>query len=988
MEWLETLVWPFLQWLWQTTLIASLVICLILAVQRSLGHKLGPRWSHALWLVLLVRMVVPWAPQSRISLLNLLPSSVRQAQPPAMSTLTEQDRGFHSAAVSDAAETATPQDATTSPSVQKAAPPKPQTLAEAEQSAGPPFLPLRRILPLLWLAGAVLVSAYLLAGHFALWRIVKRERPLLDQSTLELFEECKAQMGVQTIVAAVPTDQVASPALFGFVRPRLLLPRQMLETAGRDEMRYVFLHELAHLKRHDIYLAWIASLLQVLHWFNPVVWFAFHHMRIDREVACDALVLAYAGEQESQKYGRAIVALLQRLSRSRPLPAMAGILETKSQMKRRIAMITQFKNNSYRWSPLALVLLVLLACVTLVNARQDGAAQNPPNSTSAGEPARQPAFQQVRIHNKILPDALLSPDGKNIAFVSQDKLWIVPRTSKLGPDYPGLAQLVDTGETKVEWAGLAWSGDGQWIAFSNVKRDEEPKGQSRIYVVPVTGGKPKEIYENYRGERVMNYRMSLSPNGKTLAFSSADGNDLHIYTISVDGGVPKRLVEAPAREPVFSPDGKTIVYVEDKFLGVQGGGLWVVPAEGGASKRVADAENATSPVWSPDGRMVAFLDANDHAVARQIHIVRIDEDAGSPVKKMTVDCPQGVDRVLRLTGWTPDNKIGAIFEGHMEFGLYTLPSTGGATTLIARGTYAQHPRWTPDGKRIVYSNNLQGINSGWTNWGTAWMPADGGEATVVPVESDAKIGKPAIGTGNNISPDGKTFVFSGRKAGEGEGTMCSHIWTLPLEGGKPTQLTNGPASVSDFFPCWSADRKAIAFIRAKNSGNMAMQFQEPGIQMMPAEGGEPKLLTSPADAVAFGSIAWSPDGRLLAYFSADREWSPDSLKLKVIPAQGGESRVVGKMERIGVNTEMVWSPDSKRIALNGKLYDKVIKIMSVDDGSTADLKLDLVDPSSIWHLDWSHDGSRFVFAGCQGSGDPEFWIVENLPLTTSTGDSK
>jgi hypothetical protein len=61
-----------------------------------------------------------------------------------------------------------------------------------------------------------------------------------------------------------------------------------------------------------------------LHWFNPLIWFAFHRMRTDREMACDALVLTYTGERESQEYGRAIVALLQRLSRSRPLPAMAA----------------------------------------------------------------------------------------------------------------------------------------------------------------------------------------------------------------------------------------------------------------------------------------------------------------------------------------------------------------------------------------------------------------------------------------------------------------------------------------------------------------------------------------------------------------------------------------------------------------------------------------------------------------------------------------
>ena len=63
--------------------------------------------------------------------------------------------------------------------------------------------------------------------------------------------------------------QIKTPTLFGFIRPRLLLPKEMLEEASHEEMQYIFLHELAHLKRLDIYLGWLTSVIQILHWFNP-----------------------------------------------------------------------------------------------------------------------------------------------------------------------------------------------------------------------------------------------------------------------------------------------------------------------------------------------------------------------------------------------------------------------------------------------------------------------------------------------------------------------------------------------------------------------------------------------------------------------------------------------------------------------------------------------------------------------------------------------
>jgi Tol biopolymer transport system component/beta-lactamase regulating signal transducer with metallopeptidase domain len=986
MEALATYTQPLFSWLVETTLVAGLVICLILGAQRLLGGRLGPRGCHALWLVLLVRMVLPWAPPSPISLFKLIPSAIRPVviedegiiepyrdRPRATETTgSAQDRAVAGSEPTEPAEI----------------PPalKPQAAVEAEPSSEPIASAIRSWLPVFWLAGAVVLGTYLFAGNFALWRIVKREHPLTRQSILELLEACKAQMDVQTIVALVPTDQVNSAALFGFVRPRLLLPRQMVETASQDELRYVFLHELAHLKRHDIYLGWLTSLLLVLHWFNPLVWLAFHRMRADRELACDALVLTRTGQDESHAYGRTMVGLLERFSRPRRLPAMAGILESKTELKRRITMIARFKNNSYRWSPLAVVLIMVVACLSLPDARRDIATAA--ESVASGASAR-PVFRRIQVSNKVPWDASLSPDGRTIAFVSEDKLWVMPRVGTLGQDYPGPARLVDTGAVKAAWAGLAWSGDGRWIAFNSMK--EEPKGNVGTYIVSVEGGIPRAICENYRETRVFNYRISLSPDGKTLAFASVDGNELHIYTVAVDGGAPTRLVEATAREPVFSPDGTMIAYVEDKSLGRQGGSLWIVPAGGGTATRVAEATNATSPVWSPDGRMIAFLDYKDQMTTKHIHIVPIGKDGQGAGQKITIDCPQEVDEINRLTGWAADGKIGAIFKGHIEFGLYTFPATGGTATLVEHGTYAAQPRWSPDGKRIVFSTNAPGGDSGWATFGTASISADDGDVTAIAIPSDVRINKGGWGGGNHVSPDGRTIVFAGRQSAAGEGAYVrgrytSHIWTLPLEGGKPVQITDAAAPLMDWFPCWSPDGKTIAFVRAKDNPNMAEAFKEANIFLVPTTGGETRQLTGESDAFMFGAIAWSPDGKSIAFFSGDRERSPDNMSLRVIPVEGGPSRLVGKVQAASVNTELAWSPDSKRIALNGPLYEKVIKIMSVADGSTVDIVPNLVEPSSIWHLDWSRDGRQFVFAGGQGTADPELWMMDNfLPAAVGLG---
>ena len=595
-----------------------------------------------------------------------------------------------------------------------------------------------------------------------------------------------------------------------------------------------------------------------------------------------------------------------------------------------------------------------------------------------------PTFRKIRIPTKLTWHVHLSPDGQKVILASDKKLWIMPISGKLGPDFPGAPVKLNTDDVEVNRYGLAWSGDGKWIAFSDANLDEEQEGNMAVYIVSAQGGKPKKVHEIYPDVRVVNHRMSLSPYGKTLAFSSVEGNEQHIYTISVDGGLPKQLVDALAREPVFSPDGKMIAYVKDKNLGRGGGGLWIIPTHGGTPKLAAKAGMASSPIWSPGGDMIAFLDYKDYGYeAGQIQIVPIEEDGEAAGEMIAIDPPEGIRRVRLLAGWTPDNKIGAIFKSHLEFGLYTLPAKGGKAALVSHGGYPGQPRWSPDGKRIFHTNVADDGSGDWQELAIAFVSAKGGKVTTVPIQSDAKIYKPTSGGGNNVSPDGKMIIFSGWKQG-GSGM---HIWTLPVDGGKPKQLTKAPAPITDQFPCWSPDGKAIAFVRARKSKNYFLGYGETNIYIVQVNGGEPKPLTSESDMVSFGSIAWSPDGKLLAYFSRDEETSWDGT-LNVIPVDGGEPRVLGKVQKIHGNKELAWSPDSKRIAFNGpEYYDKIIKVISLKDGSIVDIETDLVD-TNIYHLDWSPDGNRLAFGGSQG-GVPEFWLMEDfLPKEKTKKKSK
>jgi len=332
MESLSIQLWPFFEWLLRTTVQASLLIFLIVLVQLMLRGKLDVRWHYFLWIVLLIRLVMPWAPESRISIYNLFQMLFERVPTELV-------------AANSAIEA--------------------NNSAVGHQALGHIFV---NMLPVIWLVGALVLLCYMFFSNLVFWISVNRERPLVDKSILELLEKCKSQMVIRMALRIIVTDRVKSPALFGFLRPVLLLPIGMNEAFSLEELRYVFLHELAHLKRHDIFVAHFVSLVQILHWFNPLVWLAFYRMRSDRELACDALVLSTMSADEPKKYGRAIISLVELFYRKRHLPAMVGIMEDKLQLKRRIKMITRFKKISKKWSLVAVLVIGLIGAVALTNA--------------------------------------------------------------------------------------------------------------------------------------------------------------------------------------------------------------------------------------------------------------------------------------------------------------------------------------------------------------------------------------------------------------------------------------------------------------------------------------------------------------------------------------------------------------------------------------------------------------------------------------------
>lgn len=337
---------------------AALLVAAVLLVQWLARRRLPASWRYNLWLLVIIRLLLPISAQSPLSVFNVvkLPAPTPAVRMPAPALFAP--RLPAPAAVAPSAPVA-PRVATR---------PRPAPIPRST-------FDWRRALTLGWLAGAAALSMYIgWNTALALWKI-RAARPIAEPTIDALFASCCRQMKIRAQVAVLETSLVKSPALFGVFRPRLLLPPGLLEQFTPAELRYVLLHELAHVRRRDVAANWLLTLLQTIHWFNPVIWFGFARMRADRELACDALAMACSGEEEAQSYGLTIIKLLETFSRSSPVPGLVGILENKNQMAHRIRRIAGFRRGRRR-SVLAIGLMAALAAVGLTDAVRSTRGQN------------------------------------------------------------------------------------------------------------------------------------------------------------------------------------------------------------------------------------------------------------------------------------------------------------------------------------------------------------------------------------------------------------------------------------------------------------------------------------------------------------------------------------------------------------------------------------------------------------------------------------
>ncbi len=244
------------------------------------------------------------------------------------------------------------------------------------------------ILFILWAMGALMSLLPLLSGMIALRRIAANGFPITGGNWETCLVRVRKTLGLKRRVRCLQSSQCGVPIAFGIHQPTVVLPLESQQwTEARKEL--VLLHELGHIQRGDWSAQLIARLVACLYWINPLVWIALTRLRVEREMACDDLVLN-AGTTPSE-YAEQLLGIARGIHWNRPLAAAAITMARPGHLEGRVRAILDAGRKRGRLTKRLTFAVMAITCVTvgwLGALKPNIAANEEPVSSSESREAR------------------------------------------------------------------------------------------------------------------------------------------------------------------------------------------------------------------------------------------------------------------------------------------------------------------------------------------------------------------------------------------------------------------------------------------------------------------------------------------------------------------------------------------------------------------------------------------------------------------------
>jgi Tol biopolymer transport system component len=422
--------------------------------------------------------------------------------------------------------------------------------------------------------------------------------------------------------------------------------------------------------------------------------------------------------------------------------------------------------------------------------------------------------------------------------------------------------------------------------------------------------------------------VAISPDGRTLA-TDLQGS---IWTLPAAGGAMTRITDVfnDARQPVWSPDGRTIT-----FFAYRDGGydLWSVNPDGTNQRQVTwGTFDDREPIWSHDGTRLAFSSDRGNMLGSDYNIWVLDTRTGA-ITQVTKAPSEDF-----MPAWSPDDSEIAFASSRDSYdGVWVINVATGAERKVrtVKGARVDAPSWGPggqllyhvtaggqtrfemDGKAVTDAENVFAFRAAWASASDFVYVSDGKlrkrSVTGLPLQTidftaTLQVTRPqytrrvrdftstaprkALGIVRPvISPDGTQVAFA----------AVGDIYVMPI-GGAAVNVTKDAALDTD--PSWSPDGSSLVYSSDKDSEQLQLWIRD----LKTGQSRKVTNLTTQPQGASF-----SPDGKRVVFFNVDGMWRVAEMSVLDL-ATGRVTRIHESLPQPGTPT---WSPDGKRIALAG-----------------------------------------------------------------------
>ena len=319
---------------------ASFVILAVICV-RFLIKKAPKKYSYMLWAIVFFRLICPFTIEMPASVVPIHTQTIPQ-------DIIYTETPFIQSGVSIIDETVN----------QAMITPRPEVMTQVNL-----VKTVMQITSYFWLAGMII---FLLVEVISYLRLKKRIRTAIRVRGI-IYE----------------TDQIETPFVLGFIRPRIYIPTGL----GKMEFEYIIRHEWTHIKHFDYIIKPLAFFIVTVHWFNPLVWIAYAFMARDMEFTADESVMKHAKFDIRKKYARSLLALAMKKS-----GLLTPIAFGETGVKSRVKNIMHYKRPVF-WVSILTAVIVICVSVSLVLSKPKETSLEEINSLKIAEGSGENYFE-------------------------------------------------------------------------------------------------------------------------------------------------------------------------------------------------------------------------------------------------------------------------------------------------------------------------------------------------------------------------------------------------------------------------------------------------------------------------------------------------------------------------------------------------------------------------------------------------------------------